>query len=390
MSDSNRLQVSIIREVTLGTTPSSALDVIPITGGGMPEALETVRSATMRSDKQRGATKKILGAGGAAYDFEMAVASYDELLRGAIYADSDFPTAVAISDTNIAAVTSGNKFTKADNWTGANIVVGQWVYVDGFTGNTANNGWHQVIALSTTDLTVRGITLVDDAAGETVTVKGSSLLNGTTQASYSVQQNYVDQTNLWHNLLGARIDGLSLDVSSGAIISGNVAFTALSRNQAGATIGSGAPTAAAGNTPISEADGFGKLSYAYTHPSYDVSAVSFQVGTAARPRKPLGSQAYTQIQQNALEVSGSLEVYLEDGTWALDTALGAFTKNGMAFDIVQGTNRYHVHFPQIVFTGEPNDLGGVDSDIMLSLAWEAEVAAHYTGGAEHTVQITRI
>jgi len=356
----------------------------------MPEALEVVRSATMRSDKQRSINSKVLGAGGAAYDFELCAATYDELMRGAIFSDADWSTAVNISKTDVAAVTSGNVMTCVAGWAGNNIAVGQWIYVDGFTGTTANNGWHQVTALSGTSLTVRGITLVDDAAGETVTVKGSQLLNGSTQSSYSVQQHYVDQTNKYHNLLGARIDSFGVDISSGAIVSGNVAFTSLSRNEATATIGSGSPTAAAGNTVISEADGFGKLSYAYTHPSYDIMGMSVSIATGARPRKPLGSQAYTQIQQNALEVTGTLEVYLEDGTWALDTALEAFTKNGMAFDLVQGSNRFHFHFPKIVFTGEPNDLGGVDSDIMLSLSWEAEVAAHYTGGSEQTVQITRV
>jgi hypothetical protein len=390
MADSNRLQLSLIREVTEGTTPASALDVIPITGGGMPLALETTRSNVMRTDKQRAGTKKTLGAGSGAYTFEFAAAHFDELLRGAIYSNSDWSTAVNMSATDIAAVASGNKFTSVAGWAGNDIVVGQWIYVDGFTGNTANNGWCQVTALSGNDLTVTGRTLVDDAAGETVTVKGSQILNGTTEASYSVQQNYADQTNLWHNLLGAHLTSFGLAIPNSAIINGNFALTALSRNQASATIGSGAPTAAATKEVMSEGDAFQNVWVGGSVVSYDIMALSFDVATAPRPRKPLGQQTYSTIKQNAIEVSGSLEVYLEDNTWTLDTALGAFTKQGLAFDLVQDGERYLFNFPRIVLTGEPNDLGGVDSDIMFASSWEAEAYAHYTGGADHTIQICKV
>ena len=390
MADSNQIQMSLIAEATFGTTPASALDVIPITGGGMPAAIESTRSNTMRTDAQRSVTKKVSGAGAAAYDFEFAAIHYDNLLREALRSAA-WTTAVNVSDTDIAAVTSGNKYTKVAGWAGENITVGQWVYVDGFTGDTTNNGWVQVTALSGTDLTVTHKTLVDDAAGETVTVKGSQIINGTASVSWSIQQNYADQTNLWHNLKGSKLNSFGMDIPNGGIITGSMAFDGATPAQASATIGSGAPTAASTAVEVmSEADAFDGLWFNKSVVTWDVMNFSWNITTPTRPRKPLGSQVLTALNHNAFECTGSLEAYLEDGTWALDTDWRAFTKRDLAIELNDGTNRYLIHWPQIAFTSEPNALPGVDSDIMLSFDWEAEAAAHYSGGSVKTMQICKL
>ena len=388
MAEANRIQVSFSRETVYGTPLTAAYNEIPIIGGAMVHSNAFNRSATIRADAQRDASERTSEEPNASYDFEFEATTFDEFMRGALRSDADWTTDVAISGTDIAAVASGNKFTKASNWTGENIVVGQWVYVGGFTGNTTNNGWVQVTALSTTDLTVAGKTLVDDTAGETVTVDGNHLLNGTAKHSYTIQQEYKDLTNHWHLLDGARISSLSQTITPDAIIQGNVSFDGQTRTQT--TSDNGTFTAAASKDVMPEGTAFGGHLIDLAATTYDIMGLSWTINIPTRPRKPLGATVRSDIELGSPEVTGSMEVYLEDGTWALDTNWTAFTKMSMAYSLVEGTDRYLFYFPQIVMTSEPAVIGGVDTDIMLSFDWEAEAAELYSGGAVHTMQVSRV
>ena len=59
MAESNRVQVSYLRESTWGTTPASAFQAIPYVSGAMPNGQDTVRSQTIRSDAQLSDSKRV-------------------------------------------------------------------------------------------------------------------------------------------------------------------------------------------------------------------------------------------------------------------------------------------------------------------------------------------
>ena len=389
MADSNRMQMSMVRETTFGATPSASLDEIPITGGGLPQGHGSIRSNTIRTDAQRAGMERTSEEPSASYDFEFAATTYDEWLRGALRSDADWSTAVSLSGTDISAAASPNQYAATSTDLTTNVTNGQWVFVAGFT-TAANNGWSQVTSTTSTTMVVTNRTLSVEAAGDSVTIKGSQIINGTDDPSYSIQQQYLELTDRYHIATGMVINSLGLALQPNGIITGSIAFDGQDRAQAASKAGDGTVTAAAVKSVMNEGVAVGETWIKGALVTYDWFGVSVDINTPLRPRKPLGSTTRTAIKQGAMEVSGSLALYMDDNTWTVDTDHNAFTPFMIAFDLVEGSDRYLIHIPQVVVTAEPNAINGPDSDIMLELEWEAEPLAHYTGGSVKTIQICRV
>lgn len=78
---------------------------------------------------------------------------------------------VSITAGTIAAVAAGNVLTDSGNgFVAAGFVAGQRVTVSGFTGTAANNTTYWIVSVVAGTMALSGNTLVNDAAGESVTV----------------------------------------------------------------------------------------------------------------------------------------------------------------------------------------------------------------------------
>ena len=80
------------------------------------------------------------------------------------------PRTLDVTGTDISAASADNSFNSSTTDL-SGLVSGDWVYVVGFT-DPADNGWHQLSADSTAVKIVTGSTLVTEAAGASVGVKG--------------------------------------------------------------------------------------------------------------------------------------------------------------------------------------------------------------------------
>jgi hypothetical protein len=357
----------------------------------MPHGQDTVRSRTIRSDAQQADNKRVGVGPSSRYNFELAAALYDEWMRGAIRSDSDWSTAVNISGTDIAAASSGNQYTSTVVDISANVNIGQWVYVAGFT-TAANNGWRKVTAASTYALTVSGGTLVDEAAGDSVTIKGAYIRNGSTLHAYSLQEAYEDLTNKFRLMTGGRINQFGLEQAEGSIINGSIAFDGKQRAQAAAAGGNGTITAAASKDVVTEVDGFESVWIDASVITTDVFALSLNVAVGTRPRKALGSLTRTEMKLNAPVITGGISMYMDDDTWTYDGDYEGFTKFALAFSLdMQGGDRYHFECPQVVFTDEAGETPGQDSDNMLDFTWEADPGGTFDSPAvERMIQVCRV
>ncbi len=77
MSDSSRVQLAGIAEVTWGVTPASALAAIRYTTENLAHRLETTRSDEVRSDRQVTAIVPVGSNVEGGYDYEMSFAAHD-------------------------------------------------------------------------------------------------------------------------------------------------------------------------------------------------------------------------------------------------------------------------------------------------------------------------
>lgn len=389
MSEVSQLQVSYSRETDWGTTVAgNPFLELPVTGGGMPHGQDEVRSATIRDDAQLADSKRVGLLPTAQYPFEFAAETYDPFLRDAIRSTNDWSTAVNIAGTDIAAESSGNQLTSTSTDLSENVAIGQWVYV----ASTDNTGWGKVTAASTYVLTLAGITLTDDVAGDSVTIKGAYIWNGTGKGSYSIQQCYGDLTNKFHILTGARVNTFTMDQTPGGIITCSMAFDGKQRAQAAAGGGTGVITAAAANDVRTEVDGFDSVWIDTAIISYDVYGLSLNVALPNIPRKALGSLPRTSINQGALNVSGKIRFLLDDDTWAYDGDYEDFTKFGLAFSLNMGSSdRYLIELPQCAYSDEPNTIGNADSDMELDLSFMSEPGGTFGATSdEKTICINRV
>lgn len=387
MSDSNRLQVSVTEETTWGITPSNAFEEIPVTGGGMNLETETIRSNAIRSDGQRAGAARVNTTPNASFEFEFVADVFDELMARAIRNTTGLSADVNISGTTFACVASGNKIT--DSGSGlAGIAVGQWVYVAGFT-TAGNNGWKKATAVAAGEITVAGSGLTDEAAGDSVTIKGQVVENGSASPSYTIQQQHLDETNRFEVITGARIASLALDIASRSMITGSMSWTGKDFDAtASSKAGNGTVNAAATQPAMAEVDAFdGFFVDGDVVSAYELLSVGFEVSTPTREQTGLGSIAKLGVPLGNLEASGSIEVYKEDDSWSLLTNYAAFTAMSFAFALVnENGDRYLIEFPKIYLSNESGGHPGPDADTLLSFSFEAEPDA----ATSKTVRICKV
>ena len=394
MADSNKEQLAYLREATWGTTPTSAMTIVPWVSGSMAAGIETIRSNSLRSDAQLADSIQVGESPTGSFDFEFTADTYDDFLRSVLRSDADWSTAVNFSGAG-TCVASTNKITGTNVHT--NAYKGQWVYVAGFS-NSGNNGWKKIIGAGTNEITVSpGIT--DDESGVSgVTAKGSYIQNGSTLHSYTFSQRFTDLTNRYHSLTGARLNSATLSATPNGIITLNVGFDGKDISQAAAWAGGSASDAATKDV-ASEVTAYDAVfisadtgtAEAYAAVSEDVLESTIGVSVANRPQKGLGSVTNTGMQQNSVDATGSIQFYVNDNTWAYEAYLYGFTKFGLAQALnMGGDERYLIEFPKIAFTGEPGNNAGINTDLVYAFDFAAEPGGEYGGSDdEKTIIITK-
>lgn len=472
MADSNRIRVSYQIEDDWGNVRDTVpFQEIFLTGGSLSSALETVRSATVRSDSQAAGTKRTAVGANATLNFELSPGDYDSLFRVVARSTDDWSSDWGISTPRIEVVSVGTPGVlhyrrQAGFFDGS--MANHWGYFANFA-ESENNGWKRIedvvsrevgalntaindsataivlSAAATLMVRVGDALLIDDevvivtavtsqtqftvsragdgttaAAHEanaavslynidlltsqsdelaaeaipattppTKTIQGSWIENGAELFSIAIQEQFSDLTDRYLLARGMRVPAISLDLSTGAIITGSLTCEGADVVQRATRAGS-ALTPASGNDVMSEVDSFGNvwLDGEIRDTGFDLLALSFSFTSNARPQAQLGQLARRGIGMGAFTGSGSMQIYLGDQSWDVLGDLFSFTKQGFAFDLEDVTGaRYLFEFPRIAFSGEPGEIPGTDSDKTLSMEFGAEPGI---GNYQKTLQINRV
>lgn len=383
MADSSRTQLFYLKESTWGVTPAAAMTELRFTAEGLGYTISNTPSGEVRSDRQ--VTDLIQTGADASGDItiEYSYGAYDDLMESALF--SAWSTAVAVSATDLSAANSDNSFNASStDFTAQNMSVGQWIKVGGFS-NSANNGICQVASVAANKLVVTGLTLTDEAAGNTVTMGGSMLRNGTTETSFSLEKKFSDITQFL-SFTGMVAGGMSLRMSTGAILTGTFGFTGKSATMAQATIGTGAPNAAAANPVLNAVNNVGNIleggaSLAGTF----VQSLDIQLANSLRGIGAVGTLGNADLGSGRCAVTGNVSVYFADAS-LYDKYL-AGTATSLSFRVTDaGGNAYVFTLPNVKFTSGAVVAGGADQDVMASFGYQALRDA----GTNATIQIDRI
>lgn len=210
------------------------------------------------------------------------------------------------------------------------------------------------------------------------------LKNGTTQKSFTIEKTFeTGGTDQYHRFTGAVANTMSLQIATDSIVTGSFGFACKGASSAQAEVASSTYNAPNTNSVINAGQNFSSLAITGAT-SPELTAIELNITNNLRQQKVLGSIESRGVAAGRFQASGTITAYFENeelyelflaGTAAdLSFQLGGPSSNNYVFDL-----------PNIKFSSAEANVGGNDSDILLTMPF----TALYDGTEDATLKITR-
>lgn len=269
---------------------------------------------------------------------------------------------LAVAGTGTTITDSGNGLITAG------FRVGMVVNVDGFT-TAANNGPVEITAVAAGVMSVTsmiGNTLIDEIAGDTVTITGNMLRNGTDLRSFTFEKKL--NTDIYHNFVGERNNGITLEFAAKSIITGNMVLL----GQTVSTSTSSLEARATGYTPVNSADVMDATSNVSglklngndldTNGDF-IQSWSFTLNNNLRAIDAAANFGSVAVVNGSASNSGSIAMFFRDNTYY--NLFRANTAMPFKFYITDGAGNYlFFYMPRIKFNSFPVQATGKNTDIV--------------------------
>lgn len=383
MSNASRAQVRILKETSWGVTPAAAMTNINVVSESLGQKTTFKNSDIIRADTNRLSPARVGIEASGGITTELMYGGYDALIEGAMR--SSFPTAVAISLTTISASSVDNSYNRTSgSFITDGVLVGQWIRVGGFATNAVNNGYSKVVSVAALKVVVSGRVLVTESAGATVTMKGSLIVNGTTDQSFSLEKEFQDISE-FYSFTGMRVGSFGFDIAPNSLITGSFDFQGKQATAAGATIGTGAPNSAVANKSMNAVDNVTTLFEGGSLTTLSVTKLSFKVNPNLRAQQAVGNLANVGVGSGSIAVDGEFEVYFTSRT-----QLNKYLNNtGSSISFVTeevASGAYAWDFPSITYTEGETVIPGIDQDVYCKMKF----SAFYNTALAGTLGITKM
>lgn len=394
-------QLRYIPEVTQGTTPGAGNGVnLRMTNPTMKASVKTAKSNEISSTRMvSGSTNVDIDVDGG-FDFELSGKEYDPFIEASVYGSFAHYGTDGLGAT-FSLTTAANSLTAAVAPTGTSdftgLANGSWIKVIAPAGATQAvkdyfaDRWFKVSGTTTTVITLDASTPIaapglgiTAAAGYAITQ--SVVSNGNTAKFFTFEYDQTDIVQkLWFK--GMQTNTLSLKLDVGSIITGSMGFVGMSHGISATSVLPGSPVASQTLDPMNAVTDVGLVmengSNLLTAGSF-IKSVSLEINNNLRAQKAVGVYGNSGIGSGELAVSGSMEVYFTDATYYNKWLQGTTTSLvlGMADQLGNG---YLVELDKVKFRDGGLNVGGKDSDVMLSLPFDA----FYNAGSGRGIRITR-
>jgi len=380
MADSSGVALRYVEESTWGTTPSAALQILRFTSEDFRGVKRTIVSEELSGDAQVGGLIEAGYGSEGTINGELSFSTYDEFITAAIRA-SDFGAETAVTDTTIAA--TATQLTDSGNGL-AGFSVGQFVKVSGFTA-TALNRVYLVTGVAAGALDVYPDPSTTESAGNSVTISGAVVTNGTESRSFSFEREHTDLTNIFSNWLGSRCGGMTFNFAAEDKVTCAFPFMGKTENVAAATIGTGGPTAATTTEIMNAVSDLSIVGEGTTHADITLISANITINNPLRQQLVVGQTDPFGIGLGTVDMSGSITLYLADNS--LKTKWLAHTETTLVFAFQDTAgNAYGFYFPAVQFSQLSSPTPGKDQDIVLT----AEFQAFKDSTTGYTVHISKM
>ncbi len=254
----------------------------------------------------------------------------------------------------------------------AALVVGDIIRISGFT-ESANNGLARISVINVTNdiLTLEFITLVTEAAGDTVTIEpGSYITQGVNKNSFDVEREYNDLAGEFANFDTLFSGNGSLDIPLEGVMT--LTLSMLGGLETSAAVTSVTTLiAAASNKIYQSVDHIPRIVEGGSGSS-DFSATSFNmaVNNNLRKRPILGSIIPDGYGSGSALITGALTQYFQNKA-IFDKYLDF--EDSELWLVLQDTagNVYIIEVPRIKYTDGSRIVSGENTDVIAEMTWES-------------------
>lgn len=371
MSDGNRIAIYYKKNGgAYGTIPAGNGKTLRFASESLEQTTQRVKSKEIRADRMTPGHIRVGYAVAGSLEGELSYGAQDDLIEAALLSAA-WTGAVTVSGTNISAAASDNSINSASSAFGS-VVAGQWLRVEGFTTNGARF-WCKVVTQTAAKLIVSGITLVNETAGASISVKGGDKVQvGTTFSDYVFERDHDDLATVFADFLGCGIDTIDLNADVGGILT--IAFGVIGKlEQANSSTQMGTPTAAPTADVMNASDHPYKIWEGGLTPATETTAIKIGLKGANNlaARLELGSAGATSIRAGSFDCTVTLTGYFTGN--ALKTKYLADTRTSFAFLIRDGAyNAYVFELPAMKIGKCKTAAGGINTDCVAEVELLAE------------------
>lgn len=458
MSDTNRVKLAVVEEVTQGTTPATpAFEEIRNTS--QPDLAFTptsVDSDEIRADRQTLGPILVGAESGGSYNFEMSFESQDTLLEGVMASRwvnkpsriltsggsevgavdaTDFIVSVVAGDafvegmlvrTSNFAETGNNKLFRALTGTTTSVVktsgntveasppddatvravgfegdtddivatatgltstlldfttleltAGQWIKIGGSVainqfGTAVLNDWVRVTSVAANVLTLEQLPsgwTTDTGSGKEIMIFfGDYIVNGTTEIFYTLERTYTDHSPVdYEYQTGMEAGNYSINAPNQSVATGSFTFSGFQGAFTTTRFAGATDIAANSNDVMNTSSNVGRIAIdgvPITGKNY-VLETAFAMNGNLRQKPAVGSLGAIGIGQGEFQVTGNLNTYFDDATYANYV----INQTELSFDILffDVDDQYILYdFPSIKLkTGAPA-IPGKNQDVTLN------------------------
>ena len=396
-------QLRYIVETVSGTTPATGNGVnLRNTGQTLKAAVATVSSAEIASHRMAtGQTRTDLDVDGG-FNFEMQGKEYDpfiEAVLGTAYTHYGTLGLGAVFGLTTAALLVTAAVAPTTTSAFSNLTVGSWFKLVPPVGATQAqkdyfaDAWFKVASTTSTTVALDSLTPITGAGLGITAVAGYAISQSATQNGASLTRAFTLEYSMpdigrFLAFRGLQANMMDIDFQVGAITTGTFGF--IGRGHDGmlsATTLPGSPVASQTLEVMNGVSDIGMLmenGVNVLSAGSFIKSVKFSISNGLRAQKALGVFGSVGIGSGMLEVTGTLEMFVQDSTHYNRWFTGASTSVVIGFADAVG-NGYLIELEKVNFTDGSFTPGGASDDASLSLPFKA----FYNAATARGIRLTR-
>jgi hypothetical protein len=340
MVETSMVQGRTFKETSWGVPPASAMQIVNVRSIGLkrPRTVETPN--VLRGDRRRYASVVLQESGGLSLPGLLQYGNHTAYQEGAL--GSTWSAPVTVTAITIAFTAGTNVIADSGNGLGS-FQVGDFIYISGSAGNTK---WHGPVTAAAAGSITVGSALVTEAAGPSVTLTTTRLIDGAVDQSYAFEYDHKDLAANFRAAKGLKVGQVVWNWQTGQFVEENYELIGQVPAMANATIGTGAATAAV-TTPFMNALGnFAKIVEGGAASNLIISRLGITALNSAALLYGIGSTAGpNQVATPTFDVSVELSFYFDANGRLMQDKIEAHTTTSLYFvaeDSAGGTILWHL------------------------------------------------